>query len=229
MCSVAWIGAKDGWEIRFNRDEQWTRPASADPTWETSHPVPGLCARDPAAGGTWLFANERGIVVAVMNAYPDPARECRSGRVSRGVLPLLASRHGSGEEIAAAAHRNDWTNHAPCHLLLWNGDEVRHFTWDGARLTCAWLGKEGFLTTSSYRSVEVEAARRARYAALAGADLATILDDKAAGFPHSAIHLTRDDAGTVSQTHVVIDSHEVWLTVRRRGGNPVAVSCPRRR
>lgn len=226
MCSVAWIKREDGFEIRFNRDEQWTRPPSADPRRETAHPVNGLCARDPAGGGTWLFANEYGSVLAVMNAYPASPR---AGIASRGELPLLASTHRTAEEIAAAAERHDWTVYAPCHLVLWGDDGVCRFNWDGGNLTHEHLAGRGFLSTSSFRPVEVVAARTARYQSLAGSDLASILDDEVATAPAEAICMSRGDAGTVSQSHVLVSAKEVLLAVRRRGGEFLTVSCPRRR
>lgn len=226
MCSVAWIEREDGFEIRFNRDEQWTRPVSADPGRETAHPVTGLCARDPAGGGTWLFANECGSVLAVMNAYPASPK---AGIASRGELPLLAGAHRTGAEIAAAAEGHNWTVYAPCHLVLWGDAGVFRFNWDGGNLTRECLERSGFLTTSSFRPAEVAAARTARFQSLAGSDLAIILDDEVAGTSAEAIHMSRGDAGTVSQSHVLVSATEVRLAVRRRGGEFITVSCPRRR
>lgn len=226
MCSVAWIKREDGFEIRFNRDEQWTRPPSTDPRRETAHPVAGLCARDPAGGGTWLFANEYGSVLAVMNAYPAPPK---SGIASRGELPLLASTHRTAKEIEAAAERQDWTVYPPCHLVLWTDDGFCRFNWDGDNLTRERLAGSGFLTTSSFHPVEVAAARTARYQSLAGSDLAAILDDEVAASPAEAIWMNRGDAGTVSQSHVLVSASKVHLAVRRMGGEFINVSCPRRR
>lgn len=226
MCSVAWTQRENGFEIRFNRDEQWTRPPSTAPRQETWHPVPGLCARDPSGGGTWLFANECGSVLAVMNAYTASPKP---GVASRGQLPLLAGSHRTVMEIAAAAERHDWSVYSPCHLVLWGNDEVCRFNWDGSDLTREQLARRGFLTTSSFRPVEVTAARKARYQILAGSDLVAVLDDEVATSSAEAIFMSREDAGTVSQSHLQIGASEVRLSVRQRGGEVVTVSCPRRR
>lgn len=228
MCSVAWTESSAGCEIRFNRDEQWTRPPSLDPKKETAHPVTGLCARDPLGGGTWLFANECGSVAAVMNAYPIAHPTVKAGSASRGELPLLASLHRTAGEIAALAERHDWTVYHPCHLLIWGGGELRLYSWDGSSLEHRYEESRGFLTTSSFRPRQVMAARMARYEILKEGDLSTILDDQIAEVPAEAIYMSRDDAGTVSQSHVLIDATTVSLSVRRRGGERLTVSCPRR-
>ena len=54
MCSISWIVGEGGYELVFNRDEKWSRASSLDYSFETDHRVPGFCARDAQANGTWL-------------------------------------------------------------------------------------------------------------------------------------------------------------------------------
>lgn len=216
MCSAAWRFADDGYELGFNRDEKWSRPASLDPRWETEHPVPGGCARDGSAGGTWLFTNARGITLAVMNAYPQ-GRIPDARETSRGVIPLLAAANESPEDIAAALLGTAWTLFAPCRVLMVAPSEARHYGWDGTHFSTLPPPAGNFLTTSSFKCDEVCAIRTARFKEISDWPIAGILDDQVADDPATAIHATRPDGGTVSRTSVIVDRDGIRFAVRRRG------------
>ncbi len=227
MCSATWKFRKGGYELGFNRDEKWVRPASRDPMLETNHPVAGACARDGAAGGTWLFTNEHGITLAVLNAYPNgeiPA----PGVISRGEIPLLAAKAKSADEVETAFLETSWEMFSPCNLLLLTARESRHYGWDGKIFSKQTPPISNFLTTSSVTSEEVRRVRGERYEQLAELSVAEILDDSVAENPAAAIHVTREDGGTVSRTSVIVDEQEICFSVRRRGEELREISFPRR-
>jgi hypothetical protein len=85
--------------IGANRDELLARPW--DPPAAYWPDLPDVVAgRDRTAGGTWMAVRRDGLAAAVLNREgslgPAP------GKRSRGELPLLAMRHASGAEAAAA-------------------------------------------------------------------------------------------------------------------------------
>jgi hypothetical protein len=85
--------------LAANRDEMLDRPW--DPPAAHWPDQPGVVAgRDRSAGGTWMGANRHGVTAAVLNRPGSlgPA----AGKRSRGELPLLALRHASASEAAAA-------------------------------------------------------------------------------------------------------------------------------
>lgn len=90
--------------------------------------------RDRVAGGTWCACDVRTGAVAVVLNRPE-RRDADPGAASRGVLPLLAMRHGTG-----------WADHlelapmASFNLMLAAPDALWWWTFDGTTLTRAELG-----------------------------------------------------------------------------------------
>ena len=76
-------------------DRAWDPPAA---WWPDRPGVVG--GRDRDAGGTWMAANDAGVVAAVLNRPGSLGRA--PGKRSRGELPLLALEHGTAEAAAAA-------------------------------------------------------------------------------------------------------------------------------
>lgn len=227
MCSAAWKFSDNGYELAFNRDESWARPPSADPMLEQDHPIPGACARDTAAGGTWLFTNQAGITLAVMNAYPD-SKIPAPGNLSRGHLPLLAGMHRNPARPDNYLAGIAWKNYAPCKLLLLAPGGVGHFSWDGITFRAHPTPTQNFLTTSSVRTSFVRQARQCRFHEISDLPIGEILDDNAAAEDRAeAIFVTRGDGGTVSRTSVVVGPQEVHFAVTRRDEPERQIVFPR--
>ena len=228
MCSAAWTFQDDGYEFGFNRDEKWTRPVSRDPQFEGDHAVPGACARDSEAGGTWLFTNEYGITLAVMNAYPGGMIPL-PGKTSRGMLPLVAAAHVTADRIEHALFtETEWSQFAPCELLLIDHEGLRHFGWDGESFASLSAPAADFLTTSSVATEAVKTARNSRFDRITPSGVTTILNDDTANDPAAAIFVTRDDGGTVSQTFVTVSVREIIFASRRRDGPLQEIRFPRK-
>jgi hypothetical protein len=102
MCTVVvLIRPTHQWPLLLaaNRDEMQDRAWDPPAAWWPDQPdVVG--GRDRSGGGTWLGLNAAGVVAAVLNRPgslgPTP------GKRSRGELPLLALRHATAAEAAAA-------------------------------------------------------------------------------------------------------------------------------
>ena len=66
-------GTRRGFRVVMNRDEQRTRPACLPPrTHRLPDGVTGLWPTDTQAGGTWIAGSSRGLVLGLLNIYPDP-------------------------------------------------------------------------------------------------------------------------------------------------------------
>jgi len=104
MCTVVILRRPgESWPVVIgaNRDEKLDRPWDPPAAWWPDRPgVVG--GRDREAGGTWMAANDAGVVATVLNRPgslgPAP------GKRSRGELPLLALEHATANTAAAAKY-----------------------------------------------------------------------------------------------------------------------------
>lgn len=157
MCTLSWSRSEKGLEVWFNRDEQKSREVAIPPALQPAN-GPGkrrfLAPIDPQAGGTWLAANEAGVVVALLNRWHE-ASSVTATR-SRGALVWeLAGRLGKGD--LSEFGPGDLEGYAPLTLVVFfpQGEVVWH--WDGQR---AWREEmPKLLTSSGYRFEEVKASR----------------------------------------------------------------------
>lgn len=228
MCSIAWKFHDGGYELRFNRDEKWARPESADPTFESAQEAPGACARDAAAGGTWLFTNECGVTLAVMNAYPEGVQPS-PGRCSRGLIPLMAAKFRYIDAVSSVFSHCHLGSFAPFEAILVGEGEFHRFGWDGNSCSALPPPPRNFLTTSSIDSEKVKVARYHRYDSIASLPMSSIItDDYYEVNPAEAIHVTREDGGTVSQTTVIVSSSGIRFAVQRRSGPLREILFPRK-
>lgn len=216
MCSISWIVRESGYELVFNRDEKWARAKSLDVKFEAHHKVPGFCARDAQANGTWLFTNEAGLTLALFNAYPGNTAP-QPGKRTRGQIPLLAGEADCAEALVQLLRDKHYGDYAPFDLLLFDDLTVRSFGWDGFEFCEKAIGGLPFLTSSSVKSQHVVAARKERFRQIQRLPLTEILNDTKAVKPEEAIYVTREDGGTVSQTIVRVSQDEIQFSVTRRG------------
>jgi uncharacterized protein with NRDE domain len=109
-----------------NRDERVERPAQPMTVLREDGPRT-LGGRDLVAGGTWLAANEFGVVAGLTNrpldAGADPTKR------SRGELPLaLTSHRSAGDAVAAFVEHHRPADYNPAWLLV--GDREALFSID---------------------------------------------------------------------------------------------------
>ncbi|GEM_PF-3368559 len=227
MCTAAWRRLSHGYELVFNRDELWTRLPSTEPTLESDNAIQGICSRDTDAGGTWLFTNEIGLTVAVLNAYP--AGRILSGKRTRGQLPVIAGQLDSTEAVSAFIKTQNLQDFAPFYLIAMDGKKECCLLWNGEKLTTLNIPDNRFITTSSVRTGFVRIARTKRFNSLNGKSLTERLNDTAAKNPEEALFVTRDDGGTVSKIIVFVSADEVHFSFIRRDNTPIQLATPRMR
>ncbi|MFA6961850.1 MAG: NRDE family protein [Opitutaceae bacterium] len=163
MCTLTWSAAVEGgYDLFFNRDERTSRAAEIPPVaGRTETGVEYLAPADGDHGGTWLLLNTHGLTVCLLNYYPRGIVE--TGRESRGRLPLACASCMRSEDVPQALRYLVLTNYAPFHLVAVDGaGSGIQLSWDGQELHE--MAAPGFLTSSSFESVKIQARRAEVYA-----------------------------------------------------------------
>lgn len=142
MCTVAvrWHAGRPV-QLLALRDELVGREFDEPGRWWPDQPTV-VGGRDRTAGGSWAVTDLASGASALVLNRPE-RRVAEPGAPSRGVLPLLAARHGS-----------DWPAHlalsgmASFTVVLAAPDALRLWAFDGERLTSQELGEGTHLVTS---------------------------------------------------------------------------------
>ena len=155
MCTVSIFAQHDDVLITMNRDEQRTRFEAPAPHVSEHHFYP----IDSASGGTWCGLHRNGSVFTLLNRYES--QDQHTGTDSRGqIIPeLLELTHYTSFFTTPNLYR-----FSPFDLLIISDGELRHFSWNGERLTQSVSAlKSGpfFFTSSSERTEHVISYRHA--------------------------------------------------------------------
>jgi hypothetical protein len=150
-----------------NRDERRSRP-QAEPA--RIHDIGGVRAVypvDPPSRGTWIAANEHGLVFSLLNRNVGPATASQLASSSRGGIILRLLKYDSIEEIADHADRLADAGYAPFRLVV-VGSFVWELTWDGEMLAKSWheLSQPLLITSSGLGDERVEGPRRRLFEAM---------------------------------------------------------------
>jgi hypothetical protein len=218
VCTASWLSRDGTLRLGFNRDELRSREPALPPEVRDGPAGRWIAPRDGRAGGTWIAASERGVVLALLNrseGAPPP------GVASRGLLIPELLGATDADALVDALGRRDLAPFAPFRLLaLWHGRDAGVVAgWNGVALDAAELdAAAGLLCSSSLGDERVTATRGAVWERhRAGA---TSFDAAA----HDAFHrdhapepsawsvcMHRDDAQSVSFTAVEIGGGVVRL------------------
>jgi hypothetical protein len=170
MCTLSLLPQAGGYQAWMNRDEAPERGAQARRLADAR--MDGLNAAYPVdgpSGGTWLGVNAAGLLLALLNQYPQPAPA--RAPLSRGTLIPQAL----GQPDAASAARRlralDPAQVGPCLLVLAGpGQPTLSLRWKADGWALRDHGRGPLLFASSgVDAVAAEALRRAQFeAALPG-------------------------------------------------------------
>jgi hypothetical protein len=230
MCTATWLMTGDGYELFCNRDERRTRLPALPPTLQQRDGITFIAPRDANAGGSWIGVNESGLSLCLLNFYPHRAGSPTSP-VSRGVLltSLLDAR--SQTEVERRLRATPLAQFKAFMLLVLEpGKPVVAHTWDGAGLHSE-SDAQVPVTTSSFDTEHVIEHRREMFARVQGA--AYHLSRDAGGDAYS-VCMSRDDAQTVSFSHVVVTSGRIEFRYSPRDpvsdgfAEPIVVTRPRK-
>lgn len=205
MCTLTWRHDV-GLELFFNRDELKTRGRAIPPRRQvTPCGVRYLAPTDIDAGGTWMLANEFGIVVCLLNRWhekPSGNFPKSRGRVVTDLafirsLPELSS---TLPKLCAGSR--------PFDLIAFDGPKLLGLSWRGR------VGEplQDFkpvqpLTSSSFQFESVKAEREKRF------QNCESLEDFQSGHGETSnaysVRMNRPDAQTWSRSHVTITAGQV--------------------
>lgn len=142
MCTVVvrWAPAETPLILAL-RDELTSREFDDPAAWWPDQPTV-VGGRDRTAGGSWCVSDSATGVTALVLNRPQ-RRIAAQAAPSRGVLPLLAVRHGS-----------DWPNHLDCTgmasfaVVLVTPETLTEWAFDGEHLTERELRRGTHMVTS---------------------------------------------------------------------------------
>jgi hypothetical protein len=169
MCTLTVFRGDDRLLLTMNRDERWERASEMPPAL---HLADGerrawIAPADGERGGTWIGANDDGVVACLLNAYAEGDLELmgRPGVPSRGeIIPRLLAL--SRDEVFCQIDSGLEARRYPSFMLVVaTGDEARVVRWLlGGEVEQTALGAGWQLITSSWwRPDEVAAWRQGRF------------------------------------------------------------------
>lgn len=218
MCTVSWLLRPDGYELFCNRDELRRRARALGPRLHVRAGVRYLAPVDGEAGGTWLAVNELGLSLCLLNRYhhrtaPRPPRYTSRGALVTG----LADSAGVADALTRLADR-DLAAYRPFTLLVLGPEGLaRVAVWDGGHLAAP-RDAAPPLASSGHDPEGIGTIRRRLWDAEVGVwgapTTARLLAFHRSHQPsRSALSpcMHRDDARTVSFSHVRVDSAEVSI------------------
>lgn len=239
MCTLTWRrDSKESVEVFFNRDEKKTR-SRAEPPDERLDPggVRYLSPVDPDSGGTWMLANERGLVVCLLNRWHESGRDVVDPVASRGVL---VDDMAGMENVPAVEERLRSTalqHLRPFTLVAFDPVGERGWKWNGRNLKPEILQMP--VSSSSYRFEQVMRARQDRFESLvrrgrgSTGELERFHSDSAGGASAYTVRMCRPDAQTMSRSRVRVGPESVewdyWEEAGDLAGLPRAHAIAMRR
>jgi hypothetical protein len=132
MCTVTFIPKAGGCLVGMNRDDLRSRPPALAPAVRRMKGAVAVYPREPE-GGTWIGANDRGIVFTLLNWH---VRKAVKRRTRGEVIPALLaadSLNAAGRALQAM----QLSGMLPFRLVAFSTREKRicEWRWDGGRIS----------------------------------------------------------------------------------------------
>ena len=218
MCTLTWWREAAGaYEIFFNRDEKKTRSAAQPPRVHEREGASFLAPLDPDGGGTWMLANQKGVVVCLLNRWHEDDADEQPSR-SRGKLVMEMAALENVPAVEERLRHEDLNGVRPFTMVGFDPVGERAWSWNGSALRVERPVMP--LCSSSFHFEEVAAARRQRFRELSCAERmgASLLESFHAdvnaegGATAFTTRMCRPDAQTMSRSRVVVSAGTVkWM------------------
>ncbi len=232
MCTLSWWINDQQRGLFFNRDENRNRPRSMAPQiierTTDSQPCKILIPTDPQAGGTWIGVNQHGLILALLNHYPEN-QISHPGNLSRGLLVIdLLTNHASPAACFTELTQIDLKQRRGFVLFAMNlQDKPMIASWDGSQLSAPALPKPPrphYLTSSSFQPEACLAYREQLFSQadspVSPAQLKTLHHHYDPAAPAYSPLMQRPDSATESITEIVIDKKNAHMTFQPIQGTP---------
>lgn len=232
MCTLTWFVSDDGYQLFFNRDERLTRRRALLPTlhshgeksnsavheFSKTASENGLCYISPTdadAGGTWIASNEYGVTVCLLNHYQFQQIETYKNWTSRGEIVRQFSQFtdlSDAERFFMQLNLDDYR--AFRMFIIEPSGQNRLLVWDGhsARVE---TNVKGPKSSSSVDAKHVKAFRKRVYkdqkigSSSLSADYINYHSSHIPSASKESVCMHRDDAKTVSLSHIIVSQNEV--------------------
>jgi hypothetical protein len=200
-----------------NRDERNTRAEALPPVVQTIERRRVLMPLDPESGGSWIAANDSGLVFALLNVTRVEGAAVE-GLSRGGVIPRLAGA-GSLTEALTRLHDMDAGSYRPYRLLMFDASQLVECWLEAERVRYrrAYLQGPVMRTSSSLGDALVEGPRRTLFRRFfRGTPNAAAAQDgfhehQWPGREHVSVRMRRADAATVSRTTVEVSAGFVTM------------------
>lgn len=220
MCTVTLFPLRSGViRLACNRDEQHARTAALPPRIVTVGGGRAIMPIDPAGGGTWIAANDGGLIMTLLNLNLSRAQG-GSWSMSRGKIIQRLIGCSNVEQALHAAAELDSREYGPFRLVMVERKRAAQVLSDSGGLRAAQLvvGSPLLFTSSGLGDQMVERPRRRLFEEMVARD-GVNEDVQDAFHRHSwpargdlSVCMRRRDARTVSHTVIELESDMVSLS-----------------
>jgi Protein of unknown function (DUF833). len=224
MCTMTWFVSDQGYELFFNRDERISRSRAQLPSIQTIDNIQYISPTDTDAGGTWVAANQFGVTVCLLNHYQFEQIETYKAWISRGEIVRMFA---STDNLFAAERQfksMDLNDYRAFRMFIISPDgQNRLLVWDGHRARVE-VNVTKPKSSSSVDARHVKKMRKDLFENLgmgASKEVEDYLNYHASHLPSrskESVCMHRQDANTVSFSHVSVDAHGVHF--RYADGSP---------
>ncbi len=142
MCTLSWQRNPSQNELYlvFSRDEMRVRVKAEPPKFFSRNGIRYMAPVDPQGEGTWIAANDRGLILCLLNDYMGKSAANYTGESkSRGLLvrKLITLEDGSPEAVRTYMNRQSAASmpYNPFNLVAFSGlREPEMWHWNGESL-----------------------------------------------------------------------------------------------
>ncbi len=219
MCTMTIVPLPaDRVRVAFNRDENRDRPAAKPPVRRRIGEREALLPIDPISDGTWIAANDAGLILALLNGNPPQPVRGKAARSRGEIVPELISCDSPADALERFDRKLRPADFAPFRLVLFGRGLLADIRWDGnqSMISNRLLGGSPVLFTSSGLGDHlVEGPRRELFelhfenAADPVAAQDAFHAHRWPGREHLSVNMARVDARTVSRTVIARDDDAI--------------------
>lgn len=138
MCTMTLLPLPGRLRIAFNRDESRKRPPALPPVQRTCGGRQAIMPVDPVSDGTWIAANDAGLVAALLNLYrfDKHGGEPHTGTHSRGgIVPALMECPTVDAAVECILGLRRSMHFSPFSLVITDGRCLREFKAHGGAVS----------------------------------------------------------------------------------------------
>jgi hypothetical protein len=219
MCTVSIVPLASGFRVACNRDEQRTRARASKPVVHAGAVTTSLWPVDAVSGGTWIGANDAGLVLVLLNRASPGTRRAIVRPLSRGtIIPRLLDKE-TVQAAMDAASCLDVLRLEPYTLVALQRKEGFSITTGGPRPTIRSFSpsRPRFFTSSSLGDDIAASCRGPLFAALVERS-ANPAEGQTAFHRHRwidrpelSVRMARADAATVSITTIDVTDGRIHM------------------